>query len=149
MGVHITPPTWRLASRELSRWTAYWYGINNLAFVYIEQSQFALSGETESFSSLNNLMGQWLKFINGYTVEQIGDVVHDPCLMLTTNLACCFRLESVWSDSSSYRINLRVCNCNKSKWRSIACLASVHGSRLPICIPALASSFFAYCECIL
>jgi hypothetical protein len=33
--------------------------------------QFAISGETESFGS-NNLMGQWLKAIGGYTVEQIG-----------------------------------------------------------------------------
>jgi len=34
-------------------------------------SQFAVSGETESFGS-NNLMGQWVKAIGGYTVEQIG-----------------------------------------------------------------------------
>lgn len=38
-------------------------------------SQFAVSGETESFGS-NNLMGQWLKAIGGYTVEQIG--AHSP-----------------------------------------------------------------------
>ena len=34
-------------------------------------TQFLVSGETESFGS-NNLMGQWLKAIGGYTVEQIG-----------------------------------------------------------------------------
>ena len=34
-----------------------------------------ISGETESFGS-NNLMGQWLKAIGGYTVEQIGN--HRP-----------------------------------------------------------------------
>ena len=33
--------------------------------------QFAVSGETESFGS-NNLMGQWLKTIGGYTVPQAG-----------------------------------------------------------------------------
>lgn len=77
----------------------------------------------------NNIMGQWLKAINGYTVEQIGDAVHDLCLILTTNLACCFRLLSIWSDSSRYRINPRVCNCNRSKWHSMARLG-VHGSRL-------------------
>lgn len=38
-------------------------------------SQFAVSGETESFGS-NNLMGQWLKAIGGYTVEKIG--AHSP-----------------------------------------------------------------------
>lgn len=32
--------------------------------------QFALSGETESFGS-NNLMGQWLSAIGGYSVEQV------------------------------------------------------------------------------
>ena len=34
-----------------------------------------ISGEKESFGS-NNLMGQWLKAIGGYTVEQIGN--HRP-----------------------------------------------------------------------
>ncbi|KAF8517887.1 MFS general substrate transporter [Hysterangium stoloniferum] len=46
--------------RILSRWR--WYGCSLL---------FAISGETESFGS-NNLMGQWLKAIGGYSVEQIG-----------------------------------------------------------------------------
>lgn len=35
--------------------------------------QFAISGETESFGS-NNLMGQWLKAIGGFSVEQIGEM---------------------------------------------------------------------------
>ena len=39
-------------------------------------SQFAISGETESLGS-NNLMGQWLSAIGGYTVEQIG--LHKCC----------------------------------------------------------------------
>ncbi|KAH8106083.1 MFS general substrate transporter [Cristinia sonorae] len=48
-----------LFERVLGRWR--WYGCSLL---------FAISGETESFGS-NNLMGQWLKAIGGYTVEQI------------------------------------------------------------------------------
>lgn len=52
--------SWGLARRVLGRWR--WYGCSLL---------FAISGETESFGS-NNLMGQWLKAIGGYTVEQIG-----------------------------------------------------------------------------
>lgn len=35
--------------------------------------QFAISGETESFGS-NNLMGQWMKAIGGFSVPQIGEV---------------------------------------------------------------------------
>ncbi|KDQ64712.1 hypothetical protein JAAARDRAFT_118003 [Jaapia argillacea MUCL 33604] len=48
-----------LAKRVLGRWR--WYACSLL---------FAVSGETESLGS-NNLMGQWLKAIGGYTVEQI------------------------------------------------------------------------------
>ncbi|KAG2058824.1 MFS general substrate transporter [Suillus hirtellus] len=51
--------SWDLAKRVLSRWR--WYGCSLL---------FAISGETESFGS-NNLMGQWLSAIGGYTVEQV------------------------------------------------------------------------------
>lgn len=36
--------------------------------------QFAVSGETESFGS-NNLMGQWLSAVGGYTVEQVGKYI--------------------------------------------------------------------------
>ncbi|KAI0265164.1 MFS general substrate transporter [Gloeopeniophorella convolvens] len=54
-----TPLTWGLAQRVLGRWR--WYACSLL---------FAVSGETESFGS-NNLMGQWLKAIGGYSVEQI------------------------------------------------------------------------------
>ncbi|GJJ11500.1 hypothetical protein Clacol_005733 [Clathrus columnatus] len=50
--------TWNSAKRILGRWR--WYGCSLL---------FAISGETESFGS-NNLMGQWMKAIGGYTVEQ-------------------------------------------------------------------------------
>lgn len=59
--------SWGLARRVLGRWR--WYGCSLL---------FAISGETESFGS-NNLMGQWLKAIGGYTVEQTGAC--DLCLL--------------------------------------------------------------------
>ncbi|KAF8640079.1 hypothetical protein AX17_001319 [Amanita inopinata Kibby_2008] len=59
--VEVNPGSlsWRLVRRVLGRWR--WYACSLL---------FAISGETESFGS-NNLMGQWLKSIGGYTVEQI------------------------------------------------------------------------------
>lgn len=53
------PLSWNLIRRVLSRWR--WYACSLL---------FAISGETESLGS-NNIMGQWLKSIGGYTVEQI------------------------------------------------------------------------------
>ncbi|KAK2466374.1 hypothetical protein APHAL10511_002016 [Amanita phalloides] len=56
---HAPSLSWKLARRVLSCWR--WYGCSLL---------FAISGETESFGS-NNLMGQWLEAIGGYTVEQI------------------------------------------------------------------------------
>ncbi|KAA1466254.1 MFS general substrate transporter [Dentipellis sp. KUC8613] len=52
------PLSWDLAKRILTRWR--WYACSLL---------FAISGETESFGS-NNLMGQWLSAVGGYTVEQ-------------------------------------------------------------------------------
>ncbi|KAF8450366.1 MFS general substrate transporter [Boletus edulis BED1] len=52
------PLSWNLAKRVLTRWR--WYGCSLL---------FAISGETESFGS-NNLMGQWISAIGGYSVEQ-------------------------------------------------------------------------------
>ncbi|KIJ05816.1 hypothetical protein PAXINDRAFT_103622 [Paxillus involutus ATCC 200175] len=53
------PLSWDLAKRVLRRWR--WYGCSLL---------FAVSGETESFGS-NNLMGQWLSAIGGYSIEQV------------------------------------------------------------------------------
>ncbi|KAF8915895.1 MFS general substrate transporter [Mucidula mucida] len=53
------PVTWSTAKRILSKWR--WYGCSLL---------FAISGETECFGS-NNIMGQWMKAVGGYSVEQI------------------------------------------------------------------------------
>ncbi|KIJ55140.1 hypothetical protein M422DRAFT_219732 [Sphaerobolus stellatus SS14] len=54
-----TKITWGAIKRILTQWR--WYACSLL---------WAVSGEIESFGS-NNLMGQWLKAIGGYTVEQI------------------------------------------------------------------------------
>ncbi|EGO01798.1 hypothetical protein SERLA73DRAFT_103821 [Serpula lacrymans var. lacrymans S7.3] len=51
--------SWDLFKRVLGKWR--WYACSLL---------FAISGEVESFGS-NNLMGQWLSAIGGYTVEQV------------------------------------------------------------------------------
>ncbi|EIW82432.1 MFS general substrate transporter [Coniophora puteana RWD-64-598 SS2] len=48
--------SWNLFKRVLSRWR--WYGFSLL---------FGISGEVESFGS-NNLMGQWLSAIGGFTL---------------------------------------------------------------------------------
>jgi len=72
------PLSWGVARRVLGRWR--WYGCSSLVGILAilallcivsTGSQFAISGETESFGS-NNLMGQWLKAIGGFTVERIG-----------------------------------------------------------------------------
>jgi len=59
VNVTHSPLSWQLFKRMLTRWR--WYACSLL---------FAISGETESFGS-NNLMGQWLAAIGGYSVEQI------------------------------------------------------------------------------
>ncbi|VDB96969.1 unnamed protein product [Peniophora sp. CBMAI 1063] len=51
--------SWGVFKRVLGRWR--WYGCSLL---------FAISGETESFGS-NNIMGQWLSAIGGYSVENV------------------------------------------------------------------------------
>ncbi|KZT12858.1 MFS general substrate transporter [Laetiporus sulphureus 93-53] len=80
-------PTWDLARRVLSRWR--WYGCSLL---------FAVSGETESFGS-NNLMGQWLAAIGGYSVEEID---YYPCgvtaLGIASTLVC-----ATWTDATRSR----------------------------------------------
>jgi hypothetical protein len=46
--------------------------------------QFTISGETESLGS-NNIMGQWLKSIGGYTIEQIGQSSRSPFSSTSTS----------------------------------------------------------------
>ncbi|KAL0582005.1 hypothetical protein V5O48_000063 [Marasmius crinis-equi] len=57
--LRLPPFSMDLAKRVLGRWR--WWGCSLL---------FAISGETESLGS-NNIMGQYLKAIGGYDVEQI------------------------------------------------------------------------------
>ncbi|KAF9263544.1 MFS general substrate transporter [Marasmius fiardii PR-910] len=56
--VRLPPFSWNLAKRVLGRWRWWWCSL-----------LFAISGETESLGS-NNIMGQYLKSIGGYNVEQ-------------------------------------------------------------------------------
>ncbi|KAI0952598.1 hypothetical protein AcV7_008346 [Taiwanofungus camphoratus] len=79
--------TWDLVRRMLGRWR--WYGCSLL---------FAISGETESFCS-NNLMGQWLKAIGGYTVEQID---YYPCGVTAVGIASTL-ICATWTDSTQSR----------------------------------------------
>ncbi|EKM59412.1 uncharacterized protein PHACADRAFT_205619 [Phanerochaete carnosa HHB-10118-sp] len=80
-------PSWNLVRRVLGRWR--WYGCSLL---------FLISGETESFGS-NNLMGQWLKAIGGYTVEQID---YYPSGMTAFAIASTL-LCATWTDATRSR----------------------------------------------
>jgi len=80
-------PSWDLLRRVLGRWR--WYACSLL---------FAISGETESFGS-NNLMGQWLKAIGGYTVEQIDYYPSGmTAFAIASTLVC-----ATWTDSTRSR----------------------------------------------
>ncbi|PCH41303.1 MFS general substrate transporter [Wolfiporia cocos MD-104 SS10] len=80
-------PTWTLARRVLSRWR--YYGCSLL---------FAISGECESLGS-NNLMGQWLEAIGGYTVEQID---YYPCGVTAVGIASTL-VCATWTDATRSR----------------------------------------------
>ncbi|KAK7470804.1 hypothetical protein VKT23_002222 [Stygiomarasmius scandens] len=117
--VSRTPPSLDLAKRVLSRWR--WYACSLL---------FAISGETESFGT-NNLMGQWLKAIGGYTVEQIDYYPSGvTAFAIASTLVC-----ATWTDRSQIRWPVLV-------YMSIACIVS------SICILVWSSptglKFFAY-----
>jgi hypothetical protein len=92
--------SWNIALRVLGRWR--WYACSLLEslssisyrskpFVIPFSPQFAISGETESFGS-NNLMGQWLKAIGGYTVVQIGVHVISIGSYFGDCLRCCHQI---------------------------------------------------------
>ncbi|KAH9938523.1 major facilitator superfamily domain-containing protein [Fomitopsis serialis] len=80
-------PTWDLAKRVLGRWR--WYGCSLL---------FAISGETESLGS-NNLMGQWLSALGGYTVEQVD---YYPCGVTAVGIASTL-VCATWTDATRSR----------------------------------------------
>ncbi|KAI0320642.1 major facilitator superfamily domain-containing protein [Amylostereum chailletii] len=81
------PLSWNLVKRVLGRWR--WYACSLL---------FAVSGETESFGS-NNLMGQWLSAIGGYTIPQID---YYPSGMTAFAIASTF-VCAAWTDRSQAR----------------------------------------------
>ncbi|THH33651.1 hypothetical protein EUX98_g526 [Antrodiella citrinella] len=69
---------------------------NTKAFYLTEE--FAISGETESFGS-NNLMGQWLKAIGGYTIEQIDYYPSGmTAFAIASTLVC-----ATWTDATRSR----------------------------------------------
>jgi len=111
--------SWNLVRRVLGRWR--WYACSLL---------FAISGETESFGS-NNLMGQWLKAIGGYTVEQIDYYpLGSTAFAIVSTLVC-----ATWTDHTRVRWPVLV-------YMSVACIIS------SICILVWNSptglKFFAY-----
>lgn len=113
------PLSWNLFRRVLSRWR--WYACSLL---------FMISGETESFGS-NNLMGQWLKAIGGYTVEQIDYYPSGVTAFgIASTLVC-----ATWTDRSQARWPVLV-------YMSVACTVAA------ICILVWSSptglKFFAY-----
>ncbi|KAF5393750.1 hypothetical protein D9757_000155 [Collybiopsis confluens] len=117
--VERLPLSWSLVKRVLSRWR--WYACSLL---------FAISGETESFGS-NNLMGQWLAAIGGYSVEQI-----DYYPAGVTAFAICSTLVcATWTDHT------------KVRWPVLVYM-SISGIVASICILAWSSpiglKFFAY-----
>ncbi|KAL4241411.1 MFS transporter superfamily protein [Abortiporus biennis] len=119
--ISVERPTLHLIKRVLGKWR--WYACSLL---------FAISGETESFGS-NNLMGQWLKAIGGYTVEQIDYYpLGMTAFAIASTLIC-----ATWTDSTK----------SKARWpvlvyMCICCLVSsvcilVYGSPVGL-------KFFAY-----
>ncbi|GBE79336.1 Pantothenate transporter liz1 [Sparassis crispa] len=113
--------TWDLVRRILGRWR--WYGCSLL---------FAVSGETESFAS-NNLMGQFLSALGGYTVEQVDYYPSGVTAVgIASTLIC-----ATWTDSTRSR----------ARWPVLVwmCFAVIVAS---ICIVVWSSpiglKFFAY-----
>ncbi|RPD80705.1 MFS general substrate transporter [Lentinus tigrinus ALCF2SS1-7] len=79
--------SWSLIKRVVGNWR--WYGCSLL---------FAVSGETESFGS-NNLMGQWLKAIGGFTVPQIDNYPSGvTAFAIASTLVC-----ATWTDATRSR----------------------------------------------
>lgn len=104
--VSHSKPTWNLFRRVHSRWR--WYTcsllVRFLSFCVFSSclhfflSQFLVSGETESFGS-NNLMGQWLKSVGGYSVEQTD---YYPSGMTAFAIASTL-IASTWTDATRSR----------------------------------------------
>ncbi|KAH9894422.1 MFS general substrate transporter [Cubamyces lactineus] len=113
--------TWGLIRRILGRWR--WYACSLL---------FAVSGETESFGS-NNLMGQWLKAIGGFTVPQVDYYPSGmTAFAIVSTLVC-----ATWTDATKSR----------ARWPVLVYM-SISGIVASICILIWSSpiglKFFAY-----
>ncbi|KAG6911707.1 hypothetical protein DXG01_007957 [Tephrocybe rancida] len=119
--VNRQPLSWGLARRVLTRWRCCSYD---------RCAKFAISGETESFGS-NNLMGQWLKAIGGYTVEQIDFYPSGATAVAIASTLIC----ATWTDYTGKRWAVLVYMC-------VACIIAA------ICILVWSSptglKFFAY-----
>ncbi|KAH9927165.1 MFS general substrate transporter [Epithele typhae] len=92
-----------LVKRLLGSWR--WYGCSLL---------FAISGETESFGS-NNLMGQWLKALGGYTVEQIDFYPSGVTAFAIVSTLIC----ATWTDATRSRARWPVL-----VYMSVACIVA-------------------------
>ncbi|KAI1789063.1 MFS general substrate transporter [Ganoderma leucocontextum] len=78
---------WSVVKRLLGNWR--WYGCSLL---------FAISGETESFGS-NNLMGQWMKAIGGFSVPKIDNYPSGmTAFAIASTLVC-----ATWTDATKSR----------------------------------------------
>ncbi|KAI0332421.1 MFS general substrate transporter [Cubamyces sp. BRFM 1775] len=113
--------SWGLVRRILGRWR--WYACSLL---------FAVSGETESFGS-NNLMGQWLKAIGGFTVPQVDYYPSGmTAFAIVSTLVC-----ATWTDATKSR----------ARWPVLVYMA-ISGIVASICILIWSSpiglKFFAY-----
>ncbi|KAK0453721.1 MFS general substrate transporter, partial [Armillaria borealis] len=95
------PVSWATVRRILGKWR--WYGCSLL---------FAISGETESFGS-NNIMGQWLKAIGGYSVEQIDYYPSGATAFAIASTLVC----ATWTDYTRIRWPVLV-------YMSVACIVS-------------------------
>ncbi|RDX53677.1 MFS general substrate transporter [Lentinus brumalis] len=79
--------SWSIVKRVVGNWR--WYGCSLL---------FAISGETESFGS-NNLMGQWLKAMGGFTVPQINNYPSGATAFAIVSTLVC----ATWTDATPSR----------------------------------------------
>ncbi|KAK0206635.1 major facilitator superfamily domain-containing protein [Desarmillaria ectypa] len=114
------PVSWATVKRILGKWR--WYGCSLL---------FAISGETESFGS-NNIMGQWLKAIGGFSVEQIDYYPSGATAFAIASTLVC----ATWTDYIRIRWPVLV-------YMSVACIMSA------VCLLVWGSptglKFFAFC----
>lgn len=101
------PLSWGLVKKVLGHWR--WYACSLL---------FAVSGETESFSS-NNLMGQWLSSSGDYSVEQVG-MSKIRTQRATAPKPLASRLLPLGCDGFRYRFDIDMCDLDGLRSRTMA-----------------------------